>query len=221
VKQRSITLPVWCLIVVGLLVIVMAWLGFVFTNSETSDAIGLSGTGRPLHQDWKAYRYDGSLVLHTPDWGTPSQVLEPPSLWGLIAFWWPAALSVGLGFATLLGCLIPQTAGLLRRRIRISGVRITLLRVMVVIGTVGAWLWLGRFDPYTRAAGTLVSGFMLYAGFRRSLLARRAAAALTSPTLLSRAGIAGYLLVLFLSLAWVISILVWDSYQQRLLELTR
>jgi hypothetical protein len=215
VKQRFVTLPVWSLIAVVLLLAMTAWLGFALTSSDMSNIVGLSDTGRPLHQSWVAYRYDGSLVLHTPDWGTPIHILEQPSLKGLIAFWWPAVACTGLGFLTFLACLIPPSAGLLRKRVRIPRARITLLRGMVVIGTVGAWLWLGRFDPYTRAAGTLISGFMLYAGFRRSLLARRADSASTSPTLLSRAGMAGYVLVLLLSVAWVISILVWDSYQAR------
>lgn len=212
-KRYLFELPVWGLMVVISLLFTSAWLGFILTSRETRYITGISSDGRPLYQDWKAYRYDGSLVEYTPNWGTGVQLLEPPTFWGLIAFWWPAVASVGLGLSTTLAALALARGRPLRKRIRIAGPRITLSMVMAVIGGVAAWLWLVRFDPYTRAAGTLIFGFMLHAGFRSRFLAKEAKARSAPAAVLPRAGIAGYSIVLLLALVWVICTLVWESYE--------
>ena len=170
-KRYLVELPAWCLAVVVSLLFTAAWLGYILTSQEIHYIIGVSSDGHTL-SDWKAYRYDGSLVQYFPNWGTGVQILERPSDWGLIAFWWPAIASVSLGLLTAMAALLFAHKGPLQKRVRIPGLRITVSRVMAVIGSVAAWLWLVRFDPYTRAAGTLMFGFMLHAGFRRSFLAR-------------------------------------------------
>ena len=164
---------------------------------------------------WTGYTWDGSFVEYTPGWGCEFLVIEPPTPLGVIAFWWPAAASVGIGLLTLIITPLPTVGPLLRKRVRIPRARMTLFRMMVVIGTISAWLWLGRFDLYTRTAGTFIFAFMLQAGFRRSFLAKNTNAEAASATALSRAGMAAYSLVLLLALAWVVTILVWDSFQER------
>ncbi|MGO9465299.1 MAG: hypothetical protein ACLQIB_36280 [Isosphaeraceae bacterium] len=216
-KRCLVELPVWCLVGIVALLITATWLGFVLTGNESGYINGVSSDGSPLFQDWTAYRYDGSFVGHTSNWRTrvtSVYVLQPPTLSGLIAFWWPAGASIAVALLTLVAALMPTSGPLLRKRIRIPRVRITLFRVMVLIGTVSAWLWLSRLDHYTRVVGTLIFGFMLHAGFRRSFLAKEAKVEGADAKVLSRVGIAGYALVLLLALAWVISILVWDSYQE-------
>jgi len=215
-KQYLAKLPVWGLVVILSLLISAAWLTFVLRNDDRGRVVGISGDGSPLFQDWTAYRLDGSLVGHKFDWGTRRNsvyLIQDPTISGLIAFWWPVAASVGFAFLTLMAALMPARGRFLRKRVPIYGGRITLFRVMVAIGTVAAWLWLGRLDHYTRAAGALVFGLMLYGGFRRSFLTKKSTAEPTPNSALSRAGIAGYSLVLLLASLWLISILIWDSNQ--------
>ena len=216
-KRHLVELPVWSIVTVIFLLVIVIWFALVLTSNESAYVVGISSDGRPLHENWKAYSYDGRLVVYTPDWGSRVQVLDNPTAWGLIAFWWPVPASIGIALLTWLAARMPVVGSPLRKKIRIPAVRITLFRVMVVIGTVAAWLWLGRFDLYTRAAGSLIFGFMLHAGFRRSFLAKEAKAesspATAAGTLLSRAGIAGYSLVVILALSWVVCTLVWESYQ--------
>jgi hypothetical protein len=214
-KRYLVELPVWWLVMALLLTAI--WARFALTPNVSDYFTGVSNGGGPLLHDWTAYKYDGSCAGYVSDLRTGFtrvDVLHPPAVSGLIAFWWPAVASIGVGLLTLMAALMPTGRRLLRRRIRIPRVRLTLFRLMVVVGTVSAWLWLGRLDPYTRILGALVFGFMLHAGFRRSFLAKEAKVEGVEAKVLSRAGIAGYSLVLLLALAWVISILVWDAYQE-------
>ncbi|MGO9465300.1 MAG: hypothetical protein ACLQIB_36275 [Isosphaeraceae bacterium] len=214
-KRYLVELPVWCLVVTLLLTAI--WAGYALTITVNRDSVGGLAVSFPWIGDGARYRYDGSLVAYVrfSSWRSPVHVILSRTVWGLIAFWWPAIASIGAGLLTLLVALLPITGPLVRKRIRIPRVRLTLFRMMVVIGTVSAWLWLGRLDAYTRILGALVFGFTLYAGFRRGFLAREAKVDGADAKVLSRVGIAGYALVLLLALAWVISILVWVSYQER------
>ncbi len=216
-KRYLVELPLWCLIAIGALLFTALWAVNALTTNVSGHLTAYLTYDRPFNNDWIAYEYDGSLIAYwSPRAGRAfTNVIDPPTVSGLVAFWWPAGALIGVGLLTLIAALMPTSGPLLRTRIRIPRVRLTLFRLMVVIGTVSAWLWLGRFDPYTIAAGTLIFGFMLHAGFRRSFLAKEANAEAMADSVLSRAGIVGYSLVLLLALAWVISILVWDSYQER------
>lgn len=213
-KRYLAAIPVWCLIVIASLLITAIWSGYALWADNPGHIVA-GWSWDYSRRTWTGYTSDGSLVEYTPDWGYFVRVVEPPTVSGLIAAWWPAAASTGVGLVTVVFTLLPTCGPLLRKRIRIPRPRMTLFRMMVVIGTVSAWLWLGRFDPYTRTAGTLIFALMLHAGFRRSFLAKETKAEAAAATRLSRAGIAGYSLVLLLALAWVVTILVWDSYQER------
>jgi len=215
-KRYLLEVPAWCLIAIGALIFAALWAVDALTTNVSGHLTAYLTCDRPFNNDWISYEYDGSLIAY---WSPRADrafvnVINPPTVFGLVAFWWPAAASIGVGLLTLIAALVPTGGPLLRKRIRIPRVRLTLFRLMVVIGTVSAWLWLGRFDPYTIAAGTLIFGFMLHAGFRRSFLAKEANALAMADSDLSRAGIAGYSLVVLLALAWVISILVRESYQE-------
>jgi hypothetical protein len=217
-KRYLVELPTWCLIAIVSLMSTAIWAGYAFLAEMPGDIVGDIWNGwsqDALFPTWTGYARDGSLIENTPGWGNQPRVLEPPTPFGLIAFWWPAVASTGIGLLTIAIAPLPAIGRLLRKRIRVPHARVTLFRMMVVIGTVSAWLWLGRFDSYTRTAGTLIFAFMLHAGFRRSFLAKVTRADGAKTSVLSRTGIAGYSLVLLLALAWVISILVWDSYQVR------
>jgi hypothetical protein len=167
--------------------------------------------------DWVSYEYDGSLIAYYSARRDPSfaNIVIPTTISGLIVYWSPLVAMLGVGLSAPVIALLPTLGRPLRVRIRIPRARLTLFRMMVVIGTASAWLWLGRFDPYTRIAGTVTFALMLYSGFRRSLLAKEYNTEGTPVTGVSRAVIAGYLFAILLALAWVISILVWDSYQAR------
>jgi hypothetical protein len=215
-KRYLVDLSIWCLVAIVSLLLTAMWAAYGFLSSVPGDIVDdVLGWGLEGSWEWTGYTYNGSLIEYTPRWGHQVRVVKPPTPFGLFAFWWPAVASTGIGLSTLAMTTMPTLGIPLRKRIRVPRARVTLFRMMVVIGTVSAWLWLGRFDGYTRAAGTLIFGFMLHAGFRRSFLAKESMAQAAAPTGLTRAGIAGYALILLLALAWVISILVWDSYQER------
>ncbi len=211
-KRHLVEPPVWCLVVAPLLTAI--WAGYALTTTVSRDSVGSLIVSNPWNIDGTGYRCDGRLVVYLSSRRIPLYVFPSRTVSGFLAFWWPVVASIGVGLLMLMACLLPAGGRLLRTRIRIPRVRLTLFRLMVVIGTASAWLWLGRLDPYTRILGALVFGFMLHAGFRRSFLAKKAEATGVPDTVLSRAGIAGYSIVLLLALAWVISILVWDSYQE-------
>jgi hypothetical protein len=213
-KQQVVELPVWFLIVAASLLITAAWIILVVKSEDHGYIVGMGGDGSPLFQDWTSYWHDGSFVGHSFNWQTRASVyvIRPPTVSGLIAFWWPLALSVGIALPTLIAALMPARGRLLRRRVPIPAVRITLFRIMVVVGAVAAWLWLRQLDHYTKAAGVLISGLLLYAGFRRSFLTRKSRADRARAPVISRAGIAGYSVVLLLAMLWLICTLVWDSY---------
>jgi hypothetical protein len=214
-KQHALELPLWCLIVVVSFLITAAWIIFVVKSEDRGYVVGMAGDGSPLFQDWTSYRHDGSFVGHSFNLYTQINsvyVIQPPTVSGLVAFWWPLAASAGVAFWAIIAALLPERGRLLRRRVQIPNVRITLFRVMVVIGVVAACLWLRQLDHYTKAAGMLVFGVVLYAGFRRSFLTRQSTAERAPATVLSRAGIAGYAVAVVLALLWVICTLVWEAY---------
>jgi hypothetical protein len=216
-KQKLAELSVWCLITISALLLMVIWAIDALTGNLSGHVVAVLSNDFPFTFDWVAYEYNGSLVAyaspnHDPAWAI---VLSPPTLFGLIACWSPVIALLGIGLLAPAFAMMPTLGKPLRWRIPVPRVRLTIFRLMVVTGMVSTWLWLGRFDPYTRLIGTLVVGFMLHAGFRRSFLANRAKTDATHASALSRAGIAGYSLVLVLALAWVAAILVWDSYSER------
>jgi len=212
-KRSLIELPVWCLVVIVALLFTAIWVVDAFTTNVGGCLMARLSNHAPWNSERIAYLYDGTLIGYL--WADQTYVIDPPSALGLIVFWSPVAASVGVGLLAPIFALLPTLGVPFRKRIPIRRPRLTLFRVMVLVGTVSAWLWLGRFDLEKRIVGTLIIGFMLHAGFRRSFLAKEASKEPAEPKILSRAGIAGYSLVLLLTLVWVITILVWDSYQPR------
>ncbi len=91
--------------------------------------------------------------------------------------------------------------------------RMTMGRTMVVVGMIAVWLWLLRTNACLTASGSLVLALMLHAIHRRGILSGEIRATGGRMTPLSVAGLAGYALAILLALAWVISIVVWDSYE--------
>jgi hypothetical protein len=172
---------------------------------------GARGTGRPnilIRQ-----MYDGSVVKYIcPLLGSRSGpfVIQPASALGLCQVWWPVAASIS---ASLLILAISWLRS--RRRIEKSlrRPRLTMLQSMVLVGLISFWLWLIRFDVSLIVVGFIVLALMLHAAYRRSKLVDETKAAIISAPTLSRLGIAGYSIAVLLALAWMISILVWDSYQ--------
>src|SRR5262249_26307973 len=124
------------------------------------------------------------------------------------------AASVAITLAALAAAFTRAGRRYLAARVPIPRIRMTLFRGMVVIGASSACLWLLRFDIYLLLCGTFVFAIMLYAGFRRSYLSRTITANGVREAILSRAGLAGYAIAVFLALAWVTAIIFWDSYQQ-------
>ncbi len=88
-----------------------------------------------------------------------------------------------------------------------------MVQSMILIGLISFWLWLIRFNASLIVVGFIVLVLMLHSADRRSkLVDENRAASISAPTL-SRVGIAGYSIAVVLAVAWMISILVWDSYQ--------
>ena len=85
---------------------------------------------------------------------------------------------------------------------------------MVLIGLISIGLWLIRFDLFWIVSGSLVLLLMLVAGYRRSFVAHEIESGGSRATALPIAGIAGYSIAVLLALAWIICILVWDSFRQ-------
>ncbi len=212
-QKSFVAIPVWCLVAVMALLTAALWTVYTLMGYRDGSLAG-GWNWAKVDRSWTGYAYDGSLIEYTPGWGNQVRIVEPPTVMGFMVAWWPTFTSSSIGLLTLAIALLPNSGRLLRKRTRIPRPRLTLFRVMVVIGTVSAWLWLARFDIHKRIVGTIIFAFMLHAGFRRSFLAKKTNTEAVAGTVLSRAGIAGYSLVLLLAFAWVICILVWDSYQE-------
>jgi hypothetical protein len=212
-KPYCLELPVWCLLVAVALVFTAIWVVDALTTNVSGQIMARFRSDVPSFGVRRAYLYDGSLAQYVK-WDNKPYIIEPRSASGLITFWWPVIVSVGIGILAQIFVLLPTLGVPLRKRIQIPRVRLTLFRVMVLVGTVSAWLWLGRLDIDKRIIGTLIIGFMLHAGFRRSFLAKEAIREQEDAKALARAGIAGYSLILILAILWVISILVWELYQE-------
>ena len=84
-------------------------------------------------------------------------------------------------------------------------------RGMVLIGAVSIWLWLSRTEMFWILCGSLVLLLALLADTRRIGLAHEIKTKGTSTTVGMRLAIAGYWVAVILALAWVISVLVWDT----------
>jgi hypothetical protein len=157
--------------------------------------------------------YDGSVVYH------PAQVsggrrmpivIQPASAIGFCQVWWTVAVSI------VASLLILGLSWIRSRRRSLKALRrprLTMMQSMVLVGLISFWLWLMRFDASLIVVGFVVLVLMLHSAYRRSKLVEEPKAAGTSEIYLSRAGIAGYSIAVLLALAWMISILVWDSYE--------
>jgi len=159
------------------------------------------------------YMYDGSVVKSIVPYSggrTVSFVSQPASAIGLWRVWWPVAASVGISLM-ILGVARIVTG---RRSVQAMGrPRTRTIQVMVVIGLISFGLWLIRFDKSWIISGSLVLLLMLLAAYRRSFLAHEIESEGRRATALSIAGIAGYSIAVLLALAWVVSVLWWDSYR--------
>jgi hypothetical protein len=156
--------------------------------------------------------YDGSVVKYVLPYSGGKIgpiVLEPASPIGLWQVWWPLAVSIA---GSLLILVVART-----RRWRhgktIRPPRMTMIQVMVLIGLTSFGLWLIRFNQSLIIAGVLVLGLLLHTLHRRNALVEETSARGTNAPALSRIGIAGYSIAVLLAVAWVVSVLVWDSYQ--------
>ena len=136
-------------------------------------------------------------------------MIQPASASGLWRVWWPVAAGVGISLI-ILG--VAQIVAGERRERAMRRPQVTIIHGMVVIGVASFGLWLIRFDTSLIISGLSVLVLMLLAGYRRGFLAQEINSAAVSATPLSIAGIAGYSIAVLLAVAWVISILVWDSY---------
>jgi len=159
------------------------------------------------------YLHDGSVVKYIyPYSGSRSGpiVSRPASAIGLWRVWWPVAASVGISL------MILAVARILTGRRPVQAIRrprTRTIQVMVVIGLISFGLWLIRFDTSWIISGSSVLLLMLVAAYRRNFLAQEIDTEGRSATALSVAGIAGYSIAVLLALAWVISVLWWDSYR--------
>jgi hypothetical protein len=159
------------------------------------------------------YLHDGSVVkyIYHNSGGTSGPiVVRPGSAIGIWGVWWPVAASVGislmiLGVARIRAGLRPVRT--MRRP------RTKTIQVMVVIALISIGLWLIRFDLPWIISGSVVLLLMLLAAYRRTFLAQEIKSGGMSATALATAGIAGYSVAVMLALAWMISILFWDSYR--------
>lgn len=239
-KRYVVELPAWGLVIIISILFTSAWLGYLIEPhvwfmglalflaavwfgyaATTTVHCGIGGglsCSFPWNEDGTGYNWRGESALFSSSsrapFYVPYYVVLPSTILGCLSFWWPVIASVGVGLLTLMASLMPTSRPLLRKRHRIPRPRLTLFRMMVVIGTVSAWLWLGRFQAWIRAGGTLTFGLMLHAGFRGAFLVSHATAEGAQATRLSRAGVALYAVVLLVGVAWVVTILVWDSYQE-------
>jgi hypothetical protein len=90
----------------------------------------------------------------------------------------------------------------------------SVLRALVGIGTISIWLWLIRTNAFWTLCGTLVLALSLHAADRRSRLVDEIKTQGKTERTLALAGFLGYSIAVVLGVAWVISVLVWDSFQQ-------
>ena len=157
--------------------------------------------------------YDGSVVqAFSPLSGgrIGPIVVQPASALGLWRVWWPVTASVSVS-VSIIGLAWVRSHGRPGKSLRHTC--LTMIQSMILIGLISFWLWLIRFDAYLIVVGFIVLVLMLHSAYRRSkLVDENKAASISAPTL-SRVGIAGYSIAVVLALAWIISILVWDSYQ--------
>ncbi len=88
-----------------------------------------------------------------------------------------------------------------------------MLQGMVGIGAISVWLWLSRINGILLLCGIVVLILMIHAAFRRNRLAKEIVSEGPGASTLSRLGLVGYSIAALLAVAWVVCILVWDSYQ--------
>ncbi len=156
---------------------------------------------------------DGSVVKYIHPWSggrIGPIVVQPTSLIGLWQVWWPVAASLGFSL------LVLGVVRIVTRRRLLQGMRRTRVKtihVMVVIGFISFGLWLSRFDLTWIISGAVVLLLMFLAGYRRASLAQEIEIGGRRAAAMSAAARAGYSIAMLLGLAWIMSVLVWDSFR--------
>ena len=180
----------------------------VWAKSRPSPVTG----GGPSSSHYRYLEYfDGSLLEIHEDLVAgviiSMTVVRPPTAWGLAGLWGP------LGASLALSLFVRTGAG--RRALRtLSRPRLTMLHGMVGVGAISVWLWLYRINWAILLCGVVVLVLMIHSAFRRTRLAKEIERGETGTSVLTRLGLVGYSIAALLALAWVVSVLVWDSYQQ-------
>ncbi len=156
--------------------------------------------------------HDGNVVLyHCDPEGGISRVQHVDvgsALRGLPVLWVIAGLG-GLGLFAFV------VSGTIARRGHLSTPleqpRLTISRGMVVIGAVSVWLWLSRTEMFWILCGTLVLFLALVAESRRIRLMHEIKNSAAGATVWMRLAIAGYWVAVFLTVWWIVCVIVWDS----------
>jgi hypothetical protein len=208
-ESRGQISPAWLVTAMAIFAVNLA--GVLASMNRTSIWIpgGAPGANVSISQ-----MYDGSVVKYVFPYSggrIGPIVIEPASPTGLWRVWWPLAVSVG-GSLLILG--VARISVRRRRGQTIRPPRMTMIQVMVLVGLTSFGLWLIRFNIFLIIAGFLVLGLLLHTVYRRNSLVDETRADGRNAPALSRIGIAGYSIAVLLALAWLISILVWDSYQR-------
>jgi hypothetical protein len=91
--------------------------------------------------------------------------------------------------------------------------RMSLLRALVVIGTIAVVLWLIRTNPFWIICGTVVLTLSLHAADRRGRLANEIKTQGKSEKTLTILGLLGYSIAVFLGVVWVVIAVVSDAFE--------
>jgi hypothetical protein len=202
----------WPLLAVVILALNAMGVGWIVW-SKLHGSLVASGGSASAH-----YRYfehaDGSLVEVFEDQvaGVVISVttVRPPTILGLVALWGPLGISLILSVLAIV--LVRTEAG--RRAVRtLSRPRLTMLHGMVAIGAISVWLWLSKIHWVVLLGGIVVLVLMIHSTFRRARLAKEIERGEMDSPVLTRVGLVGYSIAALLAVAWVVCILVWDSYQ--------
>jgi hypothetical protein len=185
--------PLWWLLISILVVMNAAALIAVFSWVSFS-------AGSPGHP--ARYMYDGSVRAFRG-------VIRPPSLLGALEVWWPVVVSGGVSLLVLAAGLVPAVQRLVAKPVRLP--RMTIFRVMVIVGLVAFWLWLSGTNTYWILRGIPVLLLTLVAGYRRGRLTEEIKAEPAAASRWMRLGVTGYSVALLLGVFWVVCVLVWKT----------
>ena len=91
--------------------------------------------------------------------------------------------------------------------------RMSLLRALVVIGTIAILLWLIRTKAFWIVCGIVVLTLSLYAADRRGRLANEIKTQGKTERTLAILGLLGYSIAVFLGVVWVVIAVVSDAFE--------